>query len=104
MVLFEVKTDTRATYLEQALGQLMIYSVDVAEECPGRAFERVLVAPCRPAGSSGRAYQSACVYIMTFRRVANDEFAFAEDPDLVTPIFAHAWDRSKQTRARKSRK
>ncbi len=104
VVLFEVKTDIRATHLERGLGQLMMYGYEVAEAYPRRAFERVLVVPCRPVGPSGRAYRSACVYIMTFRRVANDEFAFAEDPDLATPIFTHSWNRSKQTRARNSRK
>jgi hypothetical protein len=103
-VLFEVKTDTRATHIEHGLGQLMIYGLDVAKAYPRRAFHRVLVVPCRLAGSSSRAYQSARIYIMTFRRVSDSEFTFAEDPDLASPILPRTAVHSKRMMARKRRK
>lgn len=101
VILFEVKTDTRATSVERGLGQLMIYSVDVAEAYAGRSFMRILVVPCRPSGSSSMACQSARVYIMTFRRIANDKFTFTEDSKSRSTIFAQRQDLSKRPMRRK---
>jgi hypothetical protein len=103
VILFEVKTDTRAPSVEQGLGQLMIYGIDVAEAYAGRSFMRVLVVPCRPSGSGGRACRSALVYIMTFRRVADDEFTFTEDPKSGSTIFTHARDRTRRTMRRRGK-
>jgi len=104
VVLFEVKTDTRAGSLERGLGQLMIYGVDVAKAYAGRSFMRVFVAPCRPSDSSSEAYQSALVYIMTFRRIADGEFAFTEDSKSGSTIFTHQQDLSNRVMRRKARK
>lgn len=104
VILFEVKTDTRAPSVEQGLGQLMIYGIDVAEAYAGRSFIRVLVVPCRPSGSGGRACRSALVYIVTFRRVADDEFTFTEDPKSGSTIFTHARGRTRRTMRRRGKK
>lgn len=104
VILFEVKTDTRATSIEQGLGQLMIYGIDVGEAYAGRSFMRVLVVPCRPSGSGSKACRSALVYIMTFRRIADDEFTFTEDSKSGSTIFTHQRDLSNRVMRRKARK
>jgi hypothetical protein len=97
VVLFEVKIDTQATDVEQGLGQLIIYGLDVAKAYPRHTFQRVLVVPCRLAGSSSRAYQAERVYIMTFEQISDSEFTFADDPDMASPIFTRQGGRSRRS-------
>ncbi len=97
VVLFEVKIDTQATDVEQGLGQLIIYSFDIANAYPRHTFQRVLVVPCRLTGSSSSAYQAERVYVMTFKQISDSEFTFAEDPDMASPIFTRRGGRSRRS-------
>jgi hypothetical protein len=63
LVLFEIKTDTTARSLYEALGQLLMY-----ERLLGARFAKVAVLPAPPSSELGAVLKEMRVGIVTYRR------------------------------------